>query len=150
MLERHVAQQQIKWKNMDIKDLKQEWHTLQSATDNFEKFSLVIKLIAISLLFVAYAVGINGSPVAMILACLWLQDAIWKTFQSRHENRLVLLEQAIANGKAEQAYQFNVAFNNTRPSTFGLIKAYLVNALRPTVAFPHVVLIVLTFAFSLL
>ena len=134
---------------MDIKDLKQEWHTLQMANDSFEKLSLVIKLVAISLLFIAYATDVNGPSVAIILACLWLQDAIWKTFQSRHEERLLDVERAIAAATAEIAYQFNSAFVKSRPGAFGLIKAYLENAFRPTVAFPHVVLIVLTFVFPL-
>ncbi|GHF91626.1 hypothetical protein [Thalassotalea marina] len=135
---------------MELNGLQQEWRVLQSANDNFESLSLLIKLVAVALLFIGVINGVYGLPVALILSCLWLQDAIWKTFQSRHEVRLIEIEQAIINGEADKAFQFNVTFTKSRPGTFGLIKAYLTNALRPTVAFPHIVLIMLSFALPLM
>lgn len=135
---------------MELKALQQEWKILQAANDNFESLSLLIKLVAVTLLFIGVINGVYGLPVALILTCLWLQDAIWKTFQSRHEVRLIELEHAISNGEAGKAFQFNVAFAKTRPGTIGLIKAYLGNALRPTVAYPHVVLLILSFVLPLL
>ncbi|MDC2888027.1 hypothetical protein [Psychrosphaera algicola] len=88
----------------------------------------------------------------------WLTDAIWKTFQFRIEDRLLMLEDALrptdivaddktANNESlgdsqitndTQAFQFNSAFLLTRPSTLGLILSYGKNALRPTVALPHI------------
>ena len=86
---------------------------------------------------------------------VWLQDAIWKTFQSRIESRLLELEQGLSSANSEkgdslavEAFQFNSAYLKDRPSTIGLILEYMKQAARPTVAFPHVVLLVLLVAYS--
>jgi hypothetical protein len=42
--------------------------------------------------------------------------------------------------------QFNSAWEESRPGAIGLIAEYLKNAIRPTVAFPHVMLIALIVA----
>jgi len=42
-----------------------------------------------------------------------------------------------------KAYQFNSLYLQNRPSSVGLIKEYLGQALRPTIAFPHLLLIVM-------
>jgi hypothetical protein len=41
------------------------------------------------------------------------------------------------------AYQFNRIFLAKRPSNIGLVKEYLFQSIRPTVAFPYIVLIAL-------
>lgn len=89
----------------------------------------------------------------ILVLTLWLQDGIWKTFQSRTEHRLVQIEQTLVDGistarntdaeltTALVAFQFNHSFINQRPSGFKLIMEYGKQALRPTVAFPHLILV---------
>lgn len=77
-------------------ELQAEWQVLQSQFDSYEKFSLIIKLVAICT-FAAFAIT-QDSPVlfALTFAMLWLQDAIWKTFQTRIEDRILAIEAALA------------------------------------------------------
>jgi hypothetical protein len=129
-------------------DLSNEWMLLQNQYDSYEKYSLVIKLLAMVVFYFAHISEKIGWIVLLLLAVFWLQDAIWKTFQSRIELRLLALEEALSGRDADSndefiAFQFNRNFLAKRPSQFGLIKEYFLQALRPTVAFPYVVLIVL-------
>ena len=81
--------------------------------------------------------------ILLILAVLWLQDAIWKTFQSRIEQRLLQIENYISEESEESVFQFNREYHNTRLSGLSLIKEYVRQSIRPTVAFPHIVLILI-------
>ena len=85
-----------------------------------------------------------------LLLVLWLQDAIWKTYQSRIEVRLLKIETKSAENQKDEidqgAFQFNRDFEQSRPSTKGLIVEYGKQALRPTIAYPHVVLVVIGLA----
>lgn len=125
-----------------------EWQVLQNQYDSYEKFSLVIKLVAIILTAILPLIGASGFYLFCLLAVLWLQDGIWKTFQSRIEARLYLVEQQIAvdilpneHQRNEQLpCQFNQQFLQQRKSGVALMVEYLRQALRPTVAFPYGVL----------
>ncbi|MBV1959732.1 MAG: hypothetical protein KUG53_03245, partial [Pseudomonadales bacterium] len=84
--------------------------------------------------------------ILLLLLMVWLQDAIWKTFQSRIDVRLLQLEQYLSSEhpletRDGKAYQFNSLYLENRPGSIGLVKEYLVQALRPTVAFPHLLLV---------
>ena len=126
--------------------LATEWSILQNQYDSYEKCSLVIKLFAVAVL-AATALLDHRSPMPLaLLLVLWLQDAIWKTFQRRIELRLLELEAYLArdeapNGDDGHAFQYNRAFADNRPGVVGLLQDYLRQALRPTVAYPHVVLV---------
>ena len=74
---------------------------------------------------------------------LWLQDAIWKTFQSRIELRLIQIENCIAVGCENNAFQFNREYHKVRSSGLSLIHEYVSQSIRPTVAFPYIVLILI-------
>lgn len=123
--------------------LHSEWTLLQNQFDSYEKFSLVIKLVSLVVFSCVYIAGQMSWVLLVILAALWLQDAIWKTFQSRIESRLLLVEDWIAQQAYSQACQFNRQFAQSRLSGLGLIKEYLKQALRPTTAFLHAILCVL-------
>jgi hypothetical protein len=136
--------------------LQQEWCVLQNQFDSYEKCSLLIKLIAVvlmCLLIFSMHIGLWG---ILIAAVLWLQDAIWKTFQSRISERLLSVEQALAEGEegidGEEllAMQFNQAWLAKRQGTTDLITEYVQQALKPTVAYPHIVLILVCLAHCLL
>ena len=127
-------------------DLSNEWMLLQNQYDSYEKYSLVIKLLAMIVFYCSHISETIAWIIFILLAVFWLQDAIWKTFQSRIELRLLALEEALSDIQANLnnnfiAFQFNRDFLAKRPSQFGLVKEYLLQALRPTVAFPHVILI---------
>jgi hypothetical protein len=126
-------------------ELTQEWQLLQNQYDSYEKYSLLIKLVNIVLFSIALLMGIVNIVILLVLLVVWLQDAVWKTFQSRIDDRLVQLEVALADDTATSAipFQYNREFAQNRPSTIGLIASYLSQAVRPTVAFPHVVLVMI-------
>ena len=135
---------------MERKSFATEWCLLQNQFDSYEKHSLYIKLISIIVLLAAEITGQTSFLVMLILLILWLQDAIWKTFQSRIEPRLLHIEkyiagEGVAGESKESAFQFNSEYHKVRLKGFSLINEYTRQAIRPTVAFPHTVLILVLF-----
>lgn len=131
---------------MTTTHLTSEWYLLQNQFDSYEKFSLLIKLSSIGILAAAYFTNHLSVFVLLLLFILWLQDAIWKTFQARIDVRLLQLENYLSNEHSLEnregiAFQFNSLYAQNRPGSVGLLKEYLGQSLRPTVAFPHSVLI---------
>ena len=129
-------------------NLANEWCLLQNQFDSYEKYSLIIKLSAIGLLSTAYFLNNLSVFVLLIILVLWLQDSIWKTFQSRIEIRLLQIEKHISceeqnNNDKNKAFQFNSLYLLNRPTSIGLIKEYLLQSIRPTVAFPYIVLLLI-------
>ena len=122
---------------------------MQNQYDSYEKWSLVIKLVNIVLSCVLLASIEESAVVLLPVAILWLQDAIWKTFQSRIGERILVVEQGIAVGdeqlSVEQlAMQFNRQWLAARPPALALLAEYCRQAVKPTVAYPHVGLVALT------
>lgn len=133
---------------MTTSHLASEWSLLQNQFDSYEKHSLLIKLSSIGVLSAAYFTNHLSVFVLLLLLILWLQDAIWKTYQARIDARLLQLEEYLSNDHALEnregiAFQFNSQYAKNRPSNVGLLKEYLGQSLRPTVAFPHIVLVTL-------
>ena len=131
---------------MTSSHLASEWSLLQNQFDSYEKHSLFIKLSSIGILAAAYFTNHLSVFVLLLLLILWLQDAIWKTFQARIDARLLQLEDYLSNEHALEnhdgiAFQFNSLYAQNRPGNVGLLKEYLGQSLRPTVAFPHIVLV---------
>ncbi len=92
--------------------LAAEWSLLQNQFDSYEKHSLLIKLFSIGILSAAYFTDHFSIFILCLLLILWLQDAIWKTFQSRIDVRLLQLEAYLSNtdnleNPDGKAYQFN-------------------------------------------
>jgi hypothetical protein len=134
---------------MNTEGLAKEWSLLQTQCNGYEKYSLLIKLFSIGLAGVAYFQSMLSLFLCALLLVLWFQDAIWKTFQSRTEVRILQLESLLATRHHDEnegclAYQFNSLYAKSRPNTIGLIKEYSRHALRPTVAFPYSVLLLIT------
>ena len=129
-------------------ELESEWLLLQNQFDSYEKYSLIIKLFSVGIIAFAYTSKAVSTFVLILLLVLWLQDAIWKTFQARIETRLLQVEAGFVAGadNSVTGCQFNSQYLETRPGTVGLIVEYFKQSLRPTVAFPHCVLIVMTIA----
>ena len=129
-------------------NLQGEWCLLQNQFDSYEKYSLIIKLFSVTVLVTTLQISSVSVLIIIVLLTLWLQDAIWKTFQARIETRLLQIESLITNSAAsieavEAACQFNSEYQKQRPGSTGLVMEYFRQALRPTVAFPHVVLVIL-------
>ena len=136
--------------NQNKELLSQEWQILQTQFDSYEKFSLLIKLFNISFTALSITLAIPTLVSLMIIGIVWLQDGIWKTFQQRIEQRLLVVEAALApNTKLNAANndiapcQFNQHFLKNRASAGKLIAEYFKNACRPTVAYPHILLLAL-------
>jgi len=135
---------------MKPNNFKKEWCLLQDQFDSYEKHSLYIKLMSIFVILVAESLNVINVFIILILIILWFQDAIWKTFQSRIEPRLLQLERYIREGGDHDEFQFNSEYLKVRLTGLSLIYEYVRQSIRPTVAFPHVVLIlVLTFQYLL-
>lgn len=132
---------------MQASDATIEWSLLQNQFDSYEKVSLFIKLFAVGVATASVLNTGNNALVLLILGILWLQDGIWKTFQSRIESRLLQLESFFADEQADSSgkqrpFQFNSEYQSGRGGLASLIGEYLGQAIRPTVAFPHAALLV--------
>ncbi|MDM7859371.1 hypothetical protein QTP81_01965 [Alteromonas sp. ASW11-36] len=122
-------------------ELQAEWQVLQNQFDSYEKFSLIIKLVAICTFVVFISTQAPLFLFAITFATLWLQDAIWKTFQARIENRILAIESALVSSVQIAPFQFNRDFAARRLGPMGLVLEYCKAAIKPTVAFPHLVII---------
>ncbi len=120
--------------------LVKEWQSLHVSHEQYEQYSLIIKLFSVALTLFSLAFYQVGLVTVLLLGILWLQEGIWKTYQARTCNRIELIEQALKN-KNLVAFQFYSQFAEQRPSAVGLIKEYITNSLKPTVIFPYVPLI---------
>ncbi|WP_448564786.1 hypothetical protein [Thalassotalea ganghwensis] len=127
--------------------LQTEWQLLQNQCDSYEKYGLIIKLVCLASVALYLANDYLSLWLLVLTLCFWGQNAIWNTFQSRIEQRLLILESAInsENGQATKAFQFQSEFLANRPNAIKLMFEYGKNALRPTVAFPYVVIVIAFF-----
>lgn len=138
---------------MSDNPLAREWALLQTQCGHYESLSLIIKLLAVAM--VAASLLMSANPAFLIgalVAILWLQDAIWKTFQSRLETRLLQLESLLtqdADKTQSYAFQLHTQFQ-TRRRQGGLLRQYLTSAIRPTIAYPYVALLVVLAGSTLL
>ncbi len=133
---------------MQESHLAGEWSLLQNQFDSYEKYSLLIKLINVAVTAVSIFLNTFNVYILFIVIIIWLQDGIWKTFQSRIETRLLLVEGFFSKTSSAQnsetlPYQFNQFFMHNRPAGFILVREYILQALRPTVAYPHVLLLLI-------
>lgn len=131
---------------MNESHLAKEWSVLQNQYDSYEKFSLIIKLFSVLVLSFSYFLHHMGILTLLLLLILWLQDAIWKTFQSRINVRIMEVERGLSEDVSEgsssvKAFQYNSDYARNRPGLFGLIREYLKHAIRPTIAYPHALLV---------
>lgn len=129
-------------------DLAQEWHTLQNNIEQYEKSGLLIKLTAVvvcaaGLLFVHHAM-----LVSIVIMVLWIQEGIFRTFQSRLVARIAQVEQLLRQDTADDqaAYQLHSQWLAGRAGTLGLLREYALSMLRPTVAFPYPILMLIALA----
>jgi len=128
---------------MEKKKYEAEWCLLQNQFESYEKHSLYIKLSSILMLFLSEIFSVSMTSIFLILLVLWLQDAIWKTFQSRIEPRLLKIEKNIREKTEGSEFQFNREYQLVKTSGLSKILEYSKQAIRPTLAFPHIVLMII-------
>lgn len=120
-----------------------EWVTLQNQFDAFEKLSLAIKLTAVAVATL-FAFELKHPEIIVVLNSIcWVQDAIWKTFQARFAERLLAIESELSSASSDGNIQFNTAWEAKPRGLLSLISEYLRQLAKPTVVFPHIVLLCL-------
>ncbi len=130
--------------------LAQEWTTLQNNHEWHERSALLIKLVAVVLCAVAWVAESRPALAGALVLLLWFQEAILKTWQARLADRLMLIEAAFQHTApdSDAPFQLHLQWQAQRPGLAGLLADYGRNALRPTVAFPYVVLLGLVLALA--
>jgi len=128
--------------------LQQEWELLHQDHERYDRSALFIKLAAIICCLLSLAYQLPLLLGILFVLTLWLQEGIWRTFQSRIADRLLSVENGL-NTKEDvpAAFQLYTRWEKDRPSTTGLIKSYISNSVRPTVAFPYIILLCIESAF---
>lgn len=130
---------------MSASELSMEWKVLQAEFDSYEKHALYIKLTGFVLAFGSGVVDVNQCLALLVIFLLWGQEAIWKTYQSRIEQRLIKVESALSTDTDVPPCQFNNEFLEQRQGVLALVVEYAKQAVRPTVAFPYPLLIVVVY-----
>ncbi len=125
---------------MDVSPLGAEWVALQQDHERYEASALLVKLVAVVLATLGIALSWPALAAILPLPVLWLQEGILRTSQSRLGERLLRIESG-----ASDAYRLHTEWQAGRPGVVGLVAEYVRNALRPTVAFPYAVLLVVMF-----
>ncbi len=123
--------------------LGQEWITLQNNYEQYEKTALLIKLIAILLCAIGlvFDLVLIGGIIAILL---WVQEGIFKAYQSRLGARLTRIEALIKQSEfAAVPFQLHSEWLTNRKGTAGLFAEYIISIVKPTVAFPYAVLLLL-------
>lgn len=133
---------------MQASQLGREWRALHHDCEASERSTVWIKLAAVALAVVAVALSFDAVLALLLIGLLWVQEAIVRTGQSRLVARLLQVEALLREGAAAPrlACQLYSDWQVHRPGTLGLIGQYLQAAVRPTVAFPYAVLIVVLWA----
>lgn len=124
-----------------------EWTTLQKQHEAYERSALLVKLLAVALVAAgSWLPPTAPAVIAVLVLLLWTQEAIMKTWQSRVGARLLVVEAALGGQTSNEArpFQLHTQWQAARPGTLGMVLQYAKNALRPTVAFPYAVLLVLS------
>ncbi|MFT7722790.1 MAG: hypothetical protein QM788_08155 [Roseateles sp.] len=119
--------------------LHHEWLALQAQHERYEALALAVKLAACA----ACALVPDRGLALALLALLWLQEAVLKTFQGRLGERLLAIEPALKAGTGLPPMQLHSDWLAHRPRGAGLAAQYLKSALRPTVALPYPLLMLL-------
>jgi hypothetical protein len=121
--------------------LQQEWITLQNNYERYEKLALLIKLAGFACFIAALAWSLYLPLTLLALLGLWLQEAIYRTFQARLGARIIKVEAALRLDSDIEAFQLHSEWQAGRKGTAGMLAEYASHALRPTIAFPYVLLV---------
>lgn len=128
--------------------LGHEWITLQNNHEQYERGSLLIKLGSVALLVACFAMQLDAVTTCLLMLIMWTQEGIFRTFQSRLGERILRVERLLKQASPETClgYQLHSEWQASRPGLVGLLAEYGKSMARPTVAFPHLVLILIVIA----
>jgi len=129
-----------------MNDFQNEWAIIHNDIEKYQRFSLIIKLFSILICTLSITTSINPFVTIFIILILWLQDGIWKTFQQRLESRILIIESNIKNKTDNNSFQLYSEWQENRSGAIKLVTEYMFNSLKPTVAYPYIVLISLLLA----
>ena len=134
----------------ETSSLGHEWATLQNNYEQYERNSLLIKLGSVALFVLCLALALHVAAAVAVMLILWVQEGIFRTYQSRLGERILRVEQLLRQASPQVAYacQLHTEWQAGRPGFGGLLAEYAKNMLRPTVAFPYVVLILMSIGWS--
>jgi hypothetical protein len=129
---------------MTTSHLSLEWQTLQNNHEQHERNALLIKLVCVAASVAGLAAQVSAGWLALMVAILWVQEGIVKTYQARLSDRLLTVEALLLDSDAPKtaAMQLHSEWVVKRPGTLALIAGYAVSACRPTVAFPYAFLLI--------
>lgn len=127
--------------------LLQEWAVLQGNIEQHERNALAVKIAAVLVFFAALVFSLAETLVAALVTILWVQEALLRTFQARLCRRILRVEELLRGQSVGQAMQLHTEWTAGRRGVLGMIAEYAKCALRPTVAFPYVALLVLDLIF---
>jgi hypothetical protein len=128
--------------------LGREWVALQASFEGYERGALAIKLLTVVVAALAMLWGLPAVFVAGLVAVLWLQEGIWRTFQARVGARIERVEACLrhpvpgAPPLTTAPFQLHSDWRAARPGSLALLRSYAAHAARPTVAYPYGVLMV--------
>ena len=123
--------------------LVEEWRTLQNNHEAYERGALLLKLAALTAFAAGYVLALPYELTGGLALLIWVQESIYRTSQARLAARLVLVEQLLhSDAPSTDACQLHTEWLAGRPHTAGLLAEYASHALRPTVAFPYAVLLI--------
>lgn len=126
--------------SLEASALEREWMVLQGNIEQHERNALFVKLLAVFLFTAAVLFSLAEHLTAWLIAILWIQEAILRTFQSRLAARILRIEDML-RGAAGQAMQLHTEWTASRNGLAGMLVEYARSALRPTVAFPYAILL---------
>ncbi|TYK65644.1 hypothetical protein [Colwellia echini] len=127
-----------------------QWQTLHNSHEDYEKYALIIKIVAILICLVSVIYSISTFVGLLLLATLWLQEGIWKTFQQRTESAIIAVEEKLALLTTDTdtiPYLFYTQWHANRSGVTALIAEYIANALKPTVIYPYLPLMLIVIIF---
>lgn len=120
--------------------LNLEWVTLQNNFEQYERNALVVKLAAVVLFAAALLFALTEAMTATLVAVLWVQEAVMRTFQARLGTRILRIEALLREGGGA-AMQLHSQWLEARQGVVGMLGEYARAGLRPTVAFPYAALL---------
>ena len=127
-----------------MNDYQNEWAILHGDIERYERFSLLIKLVSVVLCVALVVLKTDLYFSVIIILVLWLQDGIWKTFQQRLQVRILFVEQQMKEAEnTNESFQLYTQWEGKRRGMVGLVKEYVLSSLKPTIAYPYVVLVLL-------
>ena len=130
-----------------------QWQTLHNNHECYENYALIIKLVATAITLFACTFSVATYVALLILATIWLQEGIWKTFQQRTANAIITIEDKLALNENEPSnelvkpYLVHKQWQGNRSTTKALIAEYVSNSLKPTVLYPYVPLMLVVLIF---